>query len=91
MSILVSSEGCIVGKSRQGIWLICKGGEASSLGRAKRVQSKIFWELKLVYSYTDVTSCVSKGKFPSLTWEASKHIKCPNYRKLCLHWSLLIK
>lgn len=32
MCILVISEGSIVGKSRQGIWLICKDREGSSFG-----------------------------------------------------------
>lgn len=51
MSRLVTSERWMVGESGQGIWLICRNREPSSLRLCQmNSKAKVFGELELVYS-----------------------------------------
>lgn len=71
MSRLVTSERWMVGKSGQGIWLICRDREPSSLRLCRMSSKASLWGTR-VGLLLDVTSCVSKGKFLCLTYESSK-------------------
>lgn len=71
MSRLVTSERWMVGESGQGIWLICRDREPSSLRLCRMSSKASLWGTR-VGLLLDVTSCVSKGKFLCLTYESSK-------------------